>query len=141
MIRQRFHVDQRAARQVAVRCSLHKARNGAANIAFAASAGLIAGCLLSPLLWTSPAAASSLTNREDAAVTIKITEGVKRIEHTLQTNQRLDGICLDGCIVDILGREDSSYTLEGNEDVSLEDGLMYYDGTQDTVPAGQEPAK
>ena len=102
---------------------------------------LVAALLALPLLIASPAAASSLTNREPAAVTIKIIESGDRTEHTLDTNQRLDGICLEGCIVEIVGREDSSYVLEGTEDVSLEDGFVYYDGTSDTVPAGEAPVQ
>ncbi len=141
MSQRRVHAGQHGAVLNALLGTLHALRIGAANIAFAASSALVAGLLLLPLLTASPSAASSLTNREQAAVTIKIIEGAERSEHTLDVNQRLDGICLEGCVVDIVGREDSSYVLEGTEDVSLEDGFLFYDGTQDTVPVGETPAQ
>jgi len=85
-------------------------------------------------------AASSVTNREDAAVTVRVVAGSARVEHVLQPMQRLGDICAEGCILEIIGREDARYVLEGNEDVSIEDGFVYYDGTAKSLTPSSDDA-
>ena len=102
---------------------------------WAAAATVICFAQAAPIAMPVAWAAASITNREAATVTIKIVAGDKRIEEELKTLQRLDGICEDGCIVELVGREDGRYVLEGNEDVSIEDGFLYYDGVAKTKGA------
>ena len=90
----------------------------------------------------TPAAAVSVTNRDDKEHRITVVEedGAKKIEHILKPNQVLENICLKGCIIRLNDSEEDEYELvEGTEVVSIEDGYLYYDQPEDT-PATPSPA-
>ncbi len=89
----------------------------------------------------TPAAAVSVTNRDDKEHRITVVEedGAKKIEHVLKPNQVLENICLKGCIIRLNDSEEDEYELvEGTEVVSIEDGYLYYDQPEDT-PATPGP--
>ena len=48
-----------------------------------------------------PAAAISITNRDDKEYKITVLEedGAKTTDHVLKPNQILEGICLKGCVI------------------------------------------
>ena len=75
-----------------------------------------------------PAGAASITNRDDVARALKIIEGSNTRDHQLAAGATLDDVCKDGCLVRIDGSADKDFVLEGTERVSIEGGLMYYDG-------------
>ena len=89
----------------------------------------------------TPAAAVSVTNRDDKEhrITVLEEDGSKKIEHVLKPNQVLENICLKGCIIRLNDSEEDEYELvEGTEVVSIEDGYLYYDQPEDT-PAAPSP--
>ena len=76
------------------------------------------------------AATVSLTNRDDRAYKVTIVENGSVQDHTLAPSAVLEGICPSGCIIRLNDSEDDEYKLEGDEMVSIEDGFVYYDGSE-----------
>jgi hypothetical protein len=87
-----------------------------------------------------PAAAISITNRDDKEYKITVLEedGAKTTDHVLKPNQILEGICLKGCVIRLNDNEEDEYELvEGTEVVSIEEGYLYYD--QEETPGSAAP--
>jgi hypothetical protein len=87
-----------------------------------------------------PAAAISITNRDDKEYKITVLEedGAKTSDHVLKPNQILEGICLKGCVIRLNDNEEDEYELvEGTEVVSIEEGYLYYD--QEETPGSAAP--
>src|SRR4029078_3465478 len=59
-------------------------------------------------------------------------------DHVLKPSQALNGICVKGCTIRLNDTEDDEYQLEESDVVSIEDGSLFYDGS-DTA-AAQLPA-
>lgn len=96
--------------------------------------------MMAVLLMTSTASAVSVTNREDRDVKVMIIEGANRSEHVVRPAAVLDGVCKKGCIIRLNDSMKDEYELEGFEATSLEDGVLYFDGTPDQVnPAARAP--
>lgn len=70
--------------------------------------------------------------------TLTVLKGASRATHPIAAGKRLFGLCPDGCILRLEGAEDGRYTLEGNERLAIEDGVIYYDdgpaGGRQVVP-------
>jgi hypothetical protein len=96
----------------------------------------LAASAIAALLWTSHAAAASLTNRDDKDHKVTIMEGELRQEHLLKPTASLQGICQKGCIIRLGDSDNDDYELDGSEIVSIEGGYLYYDGSDQ--PTGQE---
>lgn len=78
---------------------------------------------------TRPAAAASIANTDDKDYKLTVVEaGASRVQ-TLKPGGVLDGVCPKGCIVRIGDSANDEYELEGADVVSIEDGLLYSDGT------------
>lgn len=87
-----------------------------------------------------PAAAISITNRDDKEYKITVLEedGAKTTDHVLKPNQILEGICMKGCVIRLNDNEEDEYELvEGTEVVSIEEGYLYYD--QEETPGSAAP--
>jgi hypothetical protein len=84
---------------------------------------------------TTAAHAVSITNRDDHDYKVTIIEGETTADRMLGSSHALNGICMKGCTIRLNDREDGEYQLEANDVVSIEDGILYYDG-----PAPDEPA-
>lgn len=80
-----------------------------------------------------PALSASITNRDDKDHELTVIEGDAKQPHVLKPAGVLDGVCLKGCVVRIGSSQNDEYELEGSEIVSIEDGYLYYDGS-DTGP-------
>lgn len=93
---------------------------------------LAACCLLMTtfVVAGSAAHAAALTNRDDSTVEVEVMFDSSRRLHELAPNKSLAGFCGDGCIVRLNGSADNDYELEGTERVSIEGGLLYYDGEE-----------
>ncbi|HEX7074871.1 MAG TPA: hypothetical protein VF226_12590 [Hyphomicrobiaceae bacterium] len=76
------------------------------------------------------AATVSLTNRDDRTYKVTIVENGTSQDHSLAPSAVLEGICPHGCIIRLNDSEDDEYKLEGDEIVSIEDGFVYYDGSE-----------
>ncbi|MDX2258833.1 MAG: hypothetical protein NW205_07950 [Hyphomicrobiaceae bacterium] len=85
----------------------------------------------------SPAAAAVIGNTGSSEQQVLIISGAERREVTLKPGERVTGVCPKGCTVRLVGVADGDYAIvEGNEIVSVEGGLMYFDGTEPPAPEG-----
>ncbi len=102
--------------------------------------------ILAFLLGAMPAHAVLITNKDSQTRTVVIDEGGDKSRHEIAPTSSLDGVCLKGCVAELEGMEDGAYRLpEGNEIVTIEDGVMYYEGAsppkkdeETALPAGVE---
>ncbi len=84
-----------------------------------------------------PALAATLTNADTAQHTITIIEGGARVDRKVASGGTLKQLCTNGCIVRIDSDPGRDFILEGRERVTIENGLLYYDGE---LPARPGPA-
>ncbi len=99
---------------------------------------VVAGLVSAVVCLVTPAAAVSVTNRDDKEHRISVIEedGAKKVDHQLKPNQVLENICLKGCVIRLNDNEEDEYELvEGTEIVSIEDGFLYYDQPEETPAA------
>jgi len=95
-------------------------------------------------LGLGPAAAISITNRDDKEYKVTIIEedGAKKTDHALKPNQVLENVCLKGCVLRLDDSDEDEYELvEGTEIVSIEEGYLYYDQPEAATPPAQSPEK
>ena len=105
-----------------------------------ARASVVIAVFVAGAIGAGPAAAISITNRDDKdhKITVIEADGGKRTDHTLKPNDVLDNVCIKGCILRLNDSEEDEYELvEGTEVVSIEEGYLYYDQPEDTP--GQKP--
>ncbi len=81
---------------------------------------------------TSAASAVTVTNRGDTEVKLQIVEGDGRQEQALAAGKVLEGVCQKGCIIRLNDSEKDEYELDGSENVSVEEGVLYFDGQEAT---------
>jgi hypothetical protein len=87
----------------------------------------------------SQADALQVTNRDTEDHKISVTEKSGTQELTVKASQVLDGICTGGCTIKTQDGEE--YEFDGNEVVSIEEGLMFLDEPSDAgAPDTGEPA-
>ena len=84
------------------------------------------------------ATAATLTNGDRVARTVTVIMGTTRQTHELKPGGLLKNLCKRRCIVRLDENGDKDFVLDGTERVTIEDGLLYYDGE---VAAPQQPAK
>lgn len=85
------------------------------------------------------AGALQLTNRDTADHKIAVTEKDKTEEILIKPSQVIDKICNAGCTMKMADGEE--YEFDGNEVVSIEEGLMFLDEPGDANSAGTVPAE
>lgn len=83
--------------------------------------------------WASKSEAIQLTNRDTADHKIVVTEKNGTKEFTLKPSQVLDDICVASCTIKMVDGEE--YEFDGNEVVSIEEGLMFLDEASDAGPS------
>jgi hypothetical protein len=101
---------------------------------------------LAALMAAPRAEALQLTNRDTAEHKIAVTEKDSTQDLLVKPSQVVDGICKAGCTMKMADGEE--YEFDGNEVVSIEEGLMFLDepadansaGTSETDPAGPDAA-
>lgn len=90
------------------------------------SAAIGAGVLVLP---TKLANAAMITNRDSRSYTLTIEERGTKSTVEIAAGATIEAVCLEGCLVTLGGIEDGSYRLpEGDEIVTIEQGLLFYDG-------------
>ena len=77
-----------------------------------------------------PVHAVTLANKDRVTYKIEIIAKSTRLEHELGPGKSMAEICKKGCIIRLNGSADDDYELEGSERVSIEGGLVYYDGEE-----------
>jgi hypothetical protein len=73
----------------------------------------------------SPAQAVKLTNRDTIEQKMTIQENGGTREQILKPSETVDGVCNSGCTIKMQDGEE--YEFDGNEAVSIEEGLMFLD--------------
>lgn len=88
----------------------------------------------------SQAQALQVTNRDATDHKISVTEKSGTQELVVKASQVLDGICTGGCTIKTQDGEE--YEFDGNEIVSIEEGLMFLDEPSDAgaPDTGEVPA-
>ena len=99
-----------------------------AYLAFLLRAFLLAIGLLPALALVHTAVAATLTNADRNDRTISIIKGAELRTETMKSSALIKDLCPDGCIVRIDGDPERDFILEGRERVTIENGLLYYDG-------------
>ena len=89
---------------------------------------------LAALAAASQVEALQLTNRDTADHKIALTEPSGAQEVLIKPSQVIDGICKTGCTMKMADGEE--YEFDGNEVVSIEEGLMFLDEPADGNSAG-----
>jgi hypothetical protein len=91
--------------------------------------GLMARCIILVMVLSvtgvSSAHALKLTNRDATEQKMTISENTASREQVLKPAETLDGICNGGCTIQMQDGEE--YEFDGNEIVSIEEGLMFLD--------------
>ncbi len=85
----------------------------------------ILGVAILGLAAISPAEALKLTNRDAAEQKMTISENNATREQVLKPAETIDGFCTAGCSIKMQDGEE--YEFDGNEVVSIEEGLMFLD--------------
>ncbi len=96
-----------------------------ANTVFAV---VLLGCVT---LVSLQATALQITNRDTVDHTLIVAglQGDRPQELTAKPSQTIDGICVNGCTITMPDGE--RYEFDGDETVSIEDGLIFMDGPYD----------
>ncbi|MEQ8825560.1 MAG: hypothetical protein RIC14_14425 [Filomicrobium sp.] len=80
-----------------------------------------------------------LTNKDSRTYAISIKEQAGSSTKELGANETLDKFCELGCTIVIDGVTDGAYHLpEGTEIVTIESGVLYYDGAIESPPAKEQ---
>ena len=86
-------------------------------------------CTIAALLMTSAASAVTVTNRDEKDVKVSVIEGAAKQDSVVLAGKVLDGVCQKGCIIRLNDSENDEYELNGSEIVAVEEGFLYFDGT------------
>ena len=89
---------------------------------------LMTGLALLSVGLQSAVQASTLINADRVSRKILVIKGDSRTPQTLEPGAVIKEICKDGCIVRIDEDANRDFVLEGTERVTIEGGLLYYDG-------------
>lgn len=81
------------------------------------------------------ASAASITNQDERTQKLTITEDGKVEIKRLQSGSRLKDICRWGCVIRLNDDAERDFVLDGGEQVSIERGLIYYDGEEEDSPS------
>lgn len=91
---------------------------------------VLAGCAVAMACAAPDAHAVTLTNKDSKTHSVEVRVKSSRREHELAPGNSLKGFCEAGCIIRLNGSADHDFILEGSERVSIEGGLVYYDGEE-----------
>lgn len=106
----------------------HNVRLGAALVTLAV-AGVAGG-------GGGPVAAQVLVNRDAASHTVTVMVKRERRQETLEAGATLRDFCPDGCVIRIDEDDARDFIVEGDEQLSIEEGLVYFDGELKAAPEG-----
>ena len=86
---------------------------------------------------SSPALAGSIENRDPRDHSIVIIEnGAAKPEH-IKAGGKLDGVCVDGCVIRFSEDKNLSYRIDPGEAVAINGGYIYFIGpAMDAVEKG-----
>lgn len=103
------------------------------------------------LFFIGSAQALTLTNNDPQTHNITIIENGKNRDLTVQSKEKLEGLCQSSCVLRLNNSEDEEYEIESGEVVSIEGGILMSDGNDqdqgsgpshdDNTPQDEEPAQ
>ena len=76
-------------------------------------------------MFALPAFALTISNSDPDPHTITVTAGTDTKEVTIAPDQQVEPVCAEGCVVELDNGE--QYQMTGNEQVSIEDGVIFVD--------------
>ena len=79
------------------------------------------------MLFAAPAEALTITNTDPDSHTITVKVGGDSKELTIEPQTEVDPPCDKGCTVELESGE--QYEMQGGEEVSIEDGVIFVDST------------
>lgn len=98
---------------------------------------LISGLVVT---YTAAQAAVTIINRDEDEHTITIIEGDSKKDYVLKPSQKLTDICEKGCLLRIHeDDEDDPYVLKPDANVSIEDGVLYFEPDAPAPPTPEPP--
>ncbi len=111
------------------------------QVVTAALSHAISGIVRAVITWSAilllplqSAGAVTLSNNDSTAYKIEIMVKTAIREHELAPGKKLIGVCKAGCVIRLNGSAADDYELEGTERISIEGGLVYYDGEEIVKP-------
>lgn len=90
--------------------------------------------MLAVVLWPVSALAITLTNRDSTDQKLIVIEGDAQNERVIKAGEKVE-LCPKSCVIRVPDGED--YEFDGPEIVSLEEGLLFLDGTDDQGKSGR----
>lgn len=82
------------------------------------------------LVATAPAAAVTLKNNDQESYQVEVIAKSSARQFDLDAGNSMTDFCKTGCVIRLNGNAENEYSLEGSERVSIEGGLVYYDGEE-----------
>jgi hypothetical protein len=77
---------------------------------------------------TTDVVAATLRNNDAKTYKVDVIVKSSRRQHELAPGKTLADFCAEGCIIRLDESAENDYALEGTERVSIEGGVVYYDG-------------
>lgn len=104
-------------------------------------AGMGVAMMAAILVLAMPAAprAATIVNKDKHAHPLTLIERKGVRVQQIEPGAKLDGICVNGCVVRVGKDENAEFQLAGDEMVSIENGVIYFDGLTGSQPA-RKPA-
>jgi hypothetical protein len=82
-------------------------------------------------LWPASGFAITLTNRDSTDQKLTVIEGDKQSERVVKAGEKIE-LCPKSCVIRLTDGED--YEFDGQEIVSLEEGLLFLDDPDSQAP-------
>ncbi|MFM1816143.1 MAG: hypothetical protein RLZ98_2838 [Pseudomonadota bacterium] len=76
------------------------------------------------------ASAATVANKDKQEHQLSIQERKGEHKASLKPGGKLENICPNGCVLRVGDNPNAVFQLEGDEVVSIENGLLYYDGQE-----------
>ena len=99
---------------------------------------IVTGAAILSVGFAGATQASTMVNADRVARNILVIEGNSRTPQKLEPGATIKEVCPTGCIVRIDEDANRDFVLEGKERVTIEGGLLYYDGEL-AKPAKRKP--
>ncbi|MBU2532054.1 MAG: hypothetical protein KKB37_04905 [Alphaproteobacteria bacterium] len=100
--------------------------------------GAAAAVFVGTMIVGQPVGAVTLTNQDTKTYHVTVILDGEHQDHELSPGKSMSGFCEDGCVIRLNGSPENDYALEGSERVSIEGGLVYYDGEEPQKKPGAE---
>ena len=104
---------------------------------------LIAGVsVMMAIVTANGAGAQVLNNRDDVSRNVTVMAKSARRLVAVEPGKAISDFCPDGCVIRVDEDETRDFLIEGNERLSVENGLVYFDGeiASKDGAAGETPA-